>query len=286
MTLALELNYKLFLPGSKEVDMRLLSEKCVLDLMSDPFERKVLRSAYTYFNNLHDPLRCNTFALVMRELIRIAIARLAPDQTVKQTSWWIGDNGVVTRRERYRFVISGFLSDDVIARHPELGSDGVTKDLAKMVGNLSKYTHISPGTYELSDADASRFMEDVEDAVIAYAQAIIETQEAIHERVWEITQDSLNESLYDELPSELDTISSNTIPEQAAVEELETMDLSTQSAEITGHGWVEVELNYGKKVDAFSSSDSYPLNFEADVDPETLNVSIRMVDVDTSSFYE
>jgi hypothetical protein len=50
----------------------------------------MLTSAYSRFNDLHDPLRVNLFALILRELIRIIMEREAPDDQVKMTPWFQG----------------------------------------------------------------------------------------------------------------------------------------------------------------------------------------------------
>lgn len=270
--------------------MRLLQNSSVLKLFEDQFQQTILRSAYTYIYNLHDPLRCNTFALVVRELIRIAMQRIAPDAEVKNTSWFVGynkdKNKEVTRKERYRYAVSGYLSDDLILEHHEFDVSPEINALASAVDEPSKYTHISTGTYNISDVEAEVFKNKIEDAVIEYAEKLEGTQKRIQSKVWELTRDALTDEIINRIPDELDLISGQTIVEGVFIEEMQEMDLYFSSPHITGEGYVEVELNYGSNKDGVSHSDSYPLTFKATINHNTLAVTIQSITVDTSSFYE
>lgn len=266
--------------------MRLLTNTAVSLLFNDPFEQQVLRSAYSYVNNLHDPLRCNSFALVVRELLRIAMDRMVPDASVKSATWFVGDKGHVTRKERYRFAVSGHLSDRLISQHQDFDTTEEVKGLVEAVGKLSKYAHISKGTYGQTDPQAEAFKQEIEDAVIAYAETLEQTQKRIQNKVWELAQAALTDEITEAIPDELESISSNTVVEYAVVEHMKTLDLRSSTPDITGAGHAEAELNYGSGDDGISSPDRYPLTFEATVDPDTLEVTIKTVIVDTASFYE
>jgi Predicted pPIWI-associating nuclease len=274
--------------------MRLLSNTSVANLFSDPFEQKILRSAYSYLNNLHDPLRCNSFALVIRELIRIAIARIAPDTKVEKATWFVGYNDTndhgkikVKRKERYRFAVSGFLSDVLITKHPEFDVSSEIKELVSAIEKLSKYAHIGEGTYDKSDEDVDNFKNDIENAVIEYAERLEHTQKRIQERVWDLTQEELWHHIANNFPDDLDCLSTRSRIEEVVIEEMPEMELDHPRPILTGSGSAEVELNYGSRSDEqVSSQDSFPIEFTASINPDTLDVNIKKVSVDTSSFYD
>lgn len=264
--------------------MRLLNDADFSGLIESSFEKDVLKSAYSHLHNLHDPLRCNIFALLIRELIRIVIARLAPDDNVSQASWCHDER--ITRRSRYRFVITGMISDAQIAKHPKLNATDAIAELVRLNDTLSKYTHISSGTYNATQSQVDQFVREVEDVVIEYVQTLKKTKDEIRNIMWTIVSESVNQHVSDAIPAELDMLSGQTIVENIHVEQLEDFDTTTLTPTLTGSGMAEIELNYGHGDEQMSSSDSYPLTFEVEIDPDTFEVSVSGINVDTSSFYE
>lgn len=264
--------------------MRLLNDQSVSGLIEGSFENDVLKSAYSHLNNLHDPLRCNIFALLIRELIRIVISRLAPDDLVSKASWCKDDR--ITRRSRYRFAVTGMISDAQIAKHPKLDASVAIGELVRLNDTLSKYTHISPGTYNATQDQADQFLGEIEVVVIEYARTLRKTKDEIRDIMWNIVDESVNQHVLEAIPDELNMLSGQTLVENIHVEHLQEFDTSTLMPTLTGSGVAEIELNYGHGDDHMNSPDSYPLTFEVEIDPETFAVAVTQVDVDTRSFYE
>jgi hypothetical protein len=265
--------------------------KLLLDKVStkvlQPDEITLLESAYSHLHQLHDPLRCNIFALLLRELIRIVMSRLAPDDQIEKAKWFKpgDDYDKVTRKDRYRFAISGHLPDETIRLHPELDTKDICNDLNKQISKLSKYTHISPGTTNLSLADGIEFSQEIEEVVLEYLNTLILTQNKIESKILEFTETELNTRLQEDLPSDLDALSSQTIFERAYVEDIKELDLSSVPLTISGRGTIEVELNYGRGDDGATFGDSYPFTYVATIDSDTLQVQEISTNIDTSSFY-
>lgn len=224
--------------------------------------------------------------MVIRELIRIAMARIAPDIEIMKTEWFLGDNGKVTRKERYRFAVSGHITDDLIKKNPELNTASEINDLVDAVNKLSKYAHISNGTYNISDEEVAKFLDEIESAVIDYAENLEHIQERIQEKALELTQEALVDEITNSIPHELDSLSRHTIVENAFIEEMAEIDLFAQSQVVSGSGYTELELYYGSMKDGHSCSDRYPLTFHAVINIGSLEPMINKIEVDTSSFYE
>lgn len=275
--------------------MNLLEDTHVKALLKGDFENRVLKSAYSRIHDYNDPLRGSVFALLMRELIRIVMDRLAPDSDVEKASWCSGEpwqykdqsgNLKVTRRSRYRFAITGTISDEKVEEHPRLDCSAAIGELATLVSKLSKFAHLSPGTFNQSAAETTGFLGEVEDAVSQYCATLTKTKEEIRDIIWTIVDESVNDHVLGAIPDELDALSGQTLVENIHVEHLQDFDTSTLMPTLTGSGVAEIELNYGHGDDHMSSPDSYPMTFEVEVDPSTFEVSVVSVDVDTSSFYE
>lgn len=268
--------------------MRLLTTKAFTDLFNDPFEITLLKSAYARYSDLNDPLRCNLFSLVARELIRIFLTRIAPDADVESCEWFDPaiNKGKATRADRFRYALTGRIANEVIDKHKSLDLNSQIKDLVDVIGALSKYAHISPGTVNMDLAAAGKYIQEVEDVLIEFCNKYYSVRDYIRDQVYEITQEEINDKLQNEIPDELDSLSSHTIFENAVVESVQDIDISSTTMSITGSGYVEVELNYGSMNDGVSSDDNYPFEFEAEIDPETLRISDVKVTIDNSSFYE
>jgi hypothetical protein len=178
------------------------------------------------------------------------------------------------------------IPDAQIAKHPKLNASEAVAELVRLNDTLSKYTHISPGTYNATQSQADQFLHEVEDVVIEYAHTLRKTKDEIRDIMWTIVDESVNQHVLEAVPDELDMLSGQTLVENIHVEHLQDFDTSTLMPTLTGSGIAEIELNYGHGDEHMSSPDSYPLTFEVEIDPETFAVAVTKVDVDTSSFYE
>lgn len=104
-------------------------------------------------------------------------------------------------------------------------------------------------------------------------------------------EQKLCDHMIDNLPAELDSLSTHTLVENVSDVLITSVTVRRNSVTISGEGTVEVELSYGSAGDAArgdggSFSDSYPFEFNVVLNPVLEIVEILRLDVDTSSFYE
>jgi hypothetical protein len=264
--------------------VKLLLSPDAKKLFDLPFEQELLKSAYSHLNNLNDPLRCNIFALLLRELIRTTISRMAPDSLVSSSPWY--KSSEVTRRDRYRFVMTGKIPDEQIKNHPNLDTEFVCGNLLSTINKLSKYTHIGSGTINMELQNSIDFQNEVESTIIEFAQTLISTRENMSDILIQLLEEEIKEMLLNDLPDDLAALSSQTLFDSLQISQIDPVDLSVDEPVISGKGTVFVELNYGKGEDGFSSDDHYPFTFTASLDPETLIIEEIDTSIDTRSFYE
>jgi hypothetical protein len=276
--------------------MNLLEDTIITDFLNVNLEQDILKSAYSRINDLHDPLRGPVFGLLMRELLRIVMERLAPDKLVEGASWCNGDPWTyvdpkdgktkLTRTSRYRFAITGTISDQKLKEYPQLDCSSQINDLRNLVNKLSKFAHISPGTHGLSVSQSNDFLHEVEAIVSEYVKELDATKKHVGSIILGLVDSKLNAFLMEEIPNELDQLSTRTRLESVTLEELENFDTSAKFPVLSGSASAEVELNYGSRRDGFSHETSFPLQFFAQVNPDTFEISIESLNVDTSSFEE
>jgi hypothetical protein len=110
-------------PG-KSGQMLAEEEAALSQRLADGFERNLLAAAMSNLRVEDNPLRFNNFAYAIRELVRNAFERLAPDDVVRQCSLYRDETGkpnAVSRRQRVYFSVQGGLSDEYV--RDELGVD-------------------------------------------------------------------------------------------------------------------------------------------------------------------
>lgn len=276
--------------------MSLLENKDLEEILESELEKSLLKSACSHIGNFNDPFRGNTFALLMRELLRIVMERQSPNQFVFQAAWCHGSPWVytkpnstkkeLTRRSRYRYAMTGPLSDELLKRYPQLDCKSEITDLISLVDQLSKFAHISDGTHTLTPTQSADFLHKVECNMEDFAKKFIELRHQVKGIVGELVDDELNRHVCDAIPQELDELSSGTRVEEVSIQHLQDFDFRSGSPSLSGSGSAEIELNYGGRGDDhFSAPDSYPLKFSVFIDPQTLGVSVESINVDTTSFY-
>ena len=274
--------------------MNLLEDINLEKLIKGDLEQNILKSAYSTVYNYHDPLRGCVFALLARELIRIIIDRLAPDDQVLKTSWCKGSDWTyekdgktfVTRRAKYRFAITGTISDEKIKEYKKLDVSHQIGELSKLVDKLSKYAHISPGTTDLSVTKSNDFLSEVEETVREYTITLLDTKDEVKVIVFNLVHNEVNEHVWNNTLLQLDALSTHTYVEGIVIDSLQDFATSLESPILSGDATAEIELNYGNARESTPMPDSYPVKFHVKIDPETFGVSVKEISVDTSSFYE
>jgi hypothetical protein len=214
--------------------------------------------------------------------------RIAPDDDIIKTSWFDPEEnkGKPTRRDRYRYAISGYISDDIISDYDKLDTSEACRALAEKINLLSKYAHISSGTASMSIEKSIEFYEEIETVVIEYAKTLLETRDHIKDIFIEHIQPEINDTLHTDIPDELNELSSGTVFENAYLDTIDDVDIFCDPIMVQGSGTVDVQLNYGKGDDGASFDDNYPFSFTAELDSGNLEILEIKPSIDTSSFYE
>lgn len=266
--------------------MKLLDDDNARSIFNNVFFISIITSAYSYLGNYNDPFRCNAFGLMIRELIRLVFAELAPDSQVKRAGWFIGDNGKVTRMERYRFGITGHIGDSIIANNPTLNSIDTCKDLRKSIDDLNKYTHISPGTSNLHPSASTELLETIENVILDYARILSDSRREVKEQVIQIVQENIFPEVIERFPEELDILASRTIIEEVIIEDVNEIDIYNNETEVILRGTICVELNWRGSIDGASIDKSFPVEIAINLCSNDFSFELIKIEVDDSSWYE
>jgi hypothetical protein len=187
--------------------------------------------------------------------------------------------------------MQGGLTDEQIR---EYGADveGIHDELLKAMDELSKVTHVRPGTL-IHDADEiSKFVTSALSAMTGFYDALDHCRGMIADTILEQVHELAFEELTKEAIGDLDILSTHTAVDGPTIDTVEVLSISAGRIHYLVTGNVEVTLNYGSSRDrergeGASLDDSFPfrLTMDAPVN-EPDNFENVTCDVDTSSFYE
>lgn len=164
-----------------------------------------------------NPIRANLFAAGVREAVTYVLHTLAPDDAVKACDWHeafretqkkqceknkIEFKDQPTRVHRMVYATQGGISDRTLEElHVDIGESH--KKLRTVVDELSKYTHVRPGSLIEGKDEVAAFIERALEAMIRFLDVVAEVRsaiaDAVSEHANELAEDMLTESVVHEL---------------------------------------------------------------------------------------
>lgn len=262
------------------------------DFLSD-----LLRAA---FDNLEvrGALRFNNFAYSLREFLRHILHEAAPAEEVKKCPWFKPEKsaaGGITRSHRAKYAIQGGLSDQFLKK--KLGIvevDDVLKGLVQAQNVLSKYTHIEPLTFDISDAEARKLTEECLEAAASYVEKVFDCRRAVRGSLVEHVDQHLIDKIVSDGIDEIGEIATHGWIDGHWIEEVWIEDILSESILVFVEGTIDVGLQYGSDGDVkrdmgVVTSDSFPFGASILVEmkaPLGKFASVERLKVNTDSFYE
>ena len=260
------------------------------------FSRALLSAA---FDNLEikGPLRFNNFSYALREFVRNILKEAAPSDGVKACTWFKPNKDSktgITRLHRAKYAIQGGLSDKFVEKKLGIDSGDALKDLVTAQNTLCKYTHIEPGTFDVSVEDAEKLAKECLEAAAAYIELILDCRKSVRGAV----ADHVDQHLIDEIVAngidELYEIATHGWVDGHWIDDVSVEDISSDSVSLAVEGSIDFGLQYGSDGDVkrdmgIVTSDSFPFTATILVEmkaPLGKYASVVRLNVNTESFYE
>jgi len=220
------------------------------DLPLDPFESLVLVGCHRVLLDAENPIRLNLFAAGIREIFTHLLHRLAPDADVIGCAWYVPppDNKPPTRKQRARYAMQGGLTDAFVSR-AGVEVETLLKELLDAVDDLSKYTHVRPGSIVSSQAEIDAFVAGATAALRNLFTWIEECRATVADAVVSTVNQAALHALVQQTVQELDELSSATAVEDVHVEDLTVVSLTHDAIVFHAAGEVSVELQWGSPSD-------------------------------------
>ena len=260
--------------------------------LNTDFEKELYTEA---INNLNSKSRirfCN-FAYVMRELLDIVLERLADDSTVMNTPWYIREreDRKVTRNQRLKYILQGAFDDRYINQILNYDINPAIIELNKYISVLSKHTHIREKTFNYSDTEVDKHVKEFRVTIDGFIQEIGILKQNIARLLLDILEEPIREAFMDELPFELDCLSTHTTIDYWNIEDVEITNITTEKILGTISGTVEITLQYGSDGDCSrdigaTMDDSYPFSSNFEIEVPNINKLVEELNLEEEDIIE
>ncbi|MEM1040590.1 MAG: hypothetical protein AAGI12_14095 [Pseudomonadota bacterium] len=257
----------------------------------DEFSKKLLVGAFAVYDCRENPVRLNQFAATLRELISHTLDELAPADLVIATNWYAAEADRPTRRQRMIYATQGGLPDQTVN---ELGLDAeqIHKDCVDAINDLSKFTHVRPGTLIDDDSKIKEFVLGSLSAFLSFLNVVSDCKSLVIRAVFDEIYAGVIEEFTTQTIQELDELSTHTFIDYSMNDDVNITDIDPKYVHLRVEGTVYVVLQYGsdgdrRRGDGASINDDYPFVIRMRAKVDKLG-ELEAVDteVDNSSFYE
>jgi hypothetical protein len=259
----------------------------------DAFENRLLSDCLKKLDDHEDDLRFNSFGGPFRELIRNILERLAPDDEVKQCSWFVMDGDKITRKQRVIYAIKGGLDDQFIKDELEIDVSQATAKLRKVIDDLNRLTHINASYYDRKPAAALLMVTEAISFLVGVLTGIEDTRLRIIKAYEDRLHDLITSAVIGDVINEIDTLATHYFIDGVLVEEIHIVEINSLIIKITVSGSIDVVHQYGSDGDLsrgngaeMESTYPYKVKTSANVaNPLDIEIETEDIRVDNSSFY-
>ncbi len=267
-------------------------------LLTSQFEIELLDAAIISLNDTNNKLRYNNFAYSIRELSRHFLDKLSPEKDIKECCWFKVEtkDGKPTRAQRIKYAIQGGISNEILE---EWGFeiDDLNENI-KLVKNtidtLSKYTHINPEVFNLSDEEVSINSEAILNSFIQFVKTIENYREEIKIFLDGHIEEDMIDSVVSNFFENVDQLAPHHSLNYCEVTDYKISKITYDEIIVDVCGDLHVTLEYGSRKerregDGLDLEESFPfetkIKYEIDKDFPTEKYEIDDYDVDTSKWY-
>ena len=228
-------------------------KRSLLPFLETSFEKDLLDSALKNLEDCKNKLRLNNFAYAIRELTRHYLKRLAPDAEVLNAPWFKPNNPkkpkAITREQRIRYAIQGYLSDDFRENVLKMDLNEVSKNLRMSIDDLSKYTHVEPETFDVDITIVTDVSYKIMEHTLRFFMTINEAKIRVGKAVDACVDEEMVSQFYYETHDEIDVLATHHEVLGYLVIDLTQLAKDDETITMQADGVVNVRLQYGSDGD-------------------------------------
>ena len=270
----------------------------IKQLLSNQFEQDLFEASLASLNDRTNKLRFNNFAYSIRELSRHFLYNLAPEERVKNCVWFSPEttDGKPTRNQRIKYAVQGGIEDAFL---DSWGFDvdelkDMIMDVKETINTLSKYTHINPEVFNISDSEVERMSQDVLNSFIALVETIENYREDLKQFLDGHIEEHMISSVVTNFFENVDRLAPHHSLEYSEVSEYHISEINEYEIVVDVFGDLHVILEYGsnkerREGDGLDLPETFPfetkIRYQIDEDFPSTKFEVDDYDVDTSSWY-
>jgi hypothetical protein len=270
-------------------------KSCLDKRLLDSFSRKILKGALRTVGDLKNPARHNQFSAGLRSIFEYQLQTLAPDRKVVRCVWFQPETkmGLPSRRQRAVYATQGGLSDPFVNSVLGFNPKPLHKRVVQAFDELSKYTHVRPGTLIEDQTEINRFVAESLEALEGLFTAIDQCRDLVSQAVLEKIDDEVFEGIISDTLNDVDVLATHYWIDEIDIEQ---PAINIDDEEITYHvrGTLSVGLQYGSDSDYRSDmGERYGASFpfscaltSSTEEPLIVEIEQSSLSVDTSKFFE
>ncbi len=258
--------------------------------LETPFEHQLFEASLRNYCSHGNPLRFNNFAFAMRELVTNILNRKAPELDVISAPWYIQESPdrKVTRKQQLKYCAQKYIPDVLISDKTLDKINEKTKNYNKEYMIFNKYTHI---TEKYFNNESKAVFDEVKQLIELTSKAydiFDDLENVMSEEILESIGAEIREITKDNIPDEVDILSSSTLVDDSEVTGIRLITMTKEFLYFLIEGTIYITRQYGKGEDFYASGDHYPFWFAVSVSVQDfssvkpLNVNVM---VDTSEWY-
>ena len=267
-------------------------------LLTTKFEIDLFDASIVSLNEKDNKLRYNNFAYSIRELSRHFLDKLAPELNIKNCSWFKKetDNGKPTRTQRIKYAIHGGITEELLE---QLGFDieeltKIIRNIKTTIDSLSKYTHINPEVFDLSEQDVEKYSKDVLSSFKNFVLIIDNYRKHLKTFLDGHIEEHMISSVVSNFFSNVDCLATNHSIDYSEVSDYHISEINDREIIVNVFGDLHVTLEYGSRQerregDGFDLEQSFPfetkIRYEISKKFPSEKYAIDDYDADTSEWY-
>ncbi len=267
-------------------------------LLKSQFETDLFEASLASLDEIGNKLRYNNFAYSIRELSRHFLHRLAPEQNVKNCSWYKKEteDGKPTRSQRIRYAIQGGITIKTLEKWgfdiEELNE--TIKEIKAVIDTLSKYTHINPDVFDLQEDKIEKNKNEVLSAFKKFVQTIESYREQLKTFLDGHIKEHMISSVVSNYFESLDHLAPHNSFNYSELKDYHISEITDQEIIVSVFGYLHVTLEYGSKQerrddDGLDLEECFSfetnIRYEIDDDFPSQRYEVDEFDVDTTEWY-
>lgn len=174
---------------------------------------------------------------------------------------------MITREQRIKYAVQGYLSDDYREKVLHLDLQEMSKTLRDSIGDLSKYTHVNPDTFDVDGNTIDDVSLSIMTDTLRFFMTVNEAQLLVEKAIDNCIDKEMVSQFYIETHNELDNLATHHEVLSYLITDLIQVGKDEETITMQAKGFVNVRLQYGsdgdvRRDEGYETEERFPFSSE------------------------